>query len=220
MGGVPTAARLVAASLMVASWAASTVVAGADPEETQGPTPGPSASPAPAASPEPSAAPSPGAPPEPAGPKTSIDKDGIYAVGTDIAPGIYSSGGPVDNGTCYWKRTGNPDGALIDNAMSKKPQVVQIDPGDKAFKTSGCQPWQLTPGAVPPPTAPPAGVQGTLGILNSLLGGQQQARPASPAPQAPAASPAPQAPAASPAPQAPAAPATPATPAAPQAAHS
>lgn len=199
---------------MVAGWAASTVVASADPDETQGPAPGPSASPAPAASP----APSPGAPPEPAGPKTSIDKDGIYAVGTDIAPGIYSSGGPVDNGTCYWKRTSNPDGALIDNAMSKKPQVVQIDPGDKAFKTSGCQPWQLTPGAVPPSTAPPAGVQGTLGILNSLLGGQQQARPA---PQAPAAAPAPQAPAASPAPQAPAAaPAAPATSAAPQAAHS
>jgi hypothetical protein len=158
----------------------------------------------------------PGAPPAPAGPKTSIDKDGIYAVGTDIVPGIYSSGGPVDNGTCYWKRTSNPDGALIDNAMSKKPQVVQIDPGDKAFKSSGCQPWQLTPDAVVPSTAPPAGVQGTLGILNSLLGGQQ-ARPASPAPQAPAASPAPQAPAASPAPQAPAAPATSA---APQAAHS
>lgn len=194
---------------MVAGWAASTVVASADPDETPGPAPGP----APAAS----AAPSPGPPPEPAGPKTSIDKDGIYAVGTDIAPGIYSSGGPVDNGTCYWKRTGNPDGALIDNAMSKKPQVVQIDPGDKAFKTSGCQPWQLTPDAVPPSTAPPAGVQGTLGILNSLLGGQQQARPASPAPQAPAASPAPQAPAAAPAPQAPAA--SPAAPA-PQTAHS
>ncbi|WP_081396312.1 hypothetical protein [Mycobacterium colombiense] len=199
MGGVPTAARLVAASLMVAGWAASTVVASADPDETQAPAPGASAAPAPAASP----APSPGAPPEPAGPKTSIDKDGIYAVGTDIVPGIYSSGGPVDNGTCYWKRTSNPDGALIDNAMSKKPQVVQIDPGDKAFKTSGCQPWQLTPDAVPPSTAPPAGVQGTLGILNSLLGGQQQARPASPAPQAPAASPAPQAPAASPAAPAP-----------------
>jgi hypothetical protein len=195
---------------MVAGWAASTVVASADPDDTHEPAPGPA--PGAAASPAQAASPAPGASPAPAGPKTSIDKDGIYAVGTDIVPGIYSSGGPVDNGTCYWKRTGNPDGALIDNAMSKKPQVVQIDPGDKAFKTSGCQPWQLTPDAVPPSTAPPAGVQGTLGILNSLLGGQQQARPASPAPQAPAASPAPQAPAASPA--------APATSAAPQSAHS
>lgn len=106
-----------------------------------------------------------------------MDKDGIYNVGTDIAPGIYSSGGPLDNGTCYWKRTGNPDGNIIDNAMSKKPQVVQIDPTDKAFKTSGCQPWQLTPDAALPPTTPPAGVQGTLGILNGLLGGQGAQQP-------------------------------------------
>ncbi|MEE2855201.1 MAG: hypothetical protein VX424_21415 [Actinomycetota bacterium] len=210
MGGVPTAARLVAASLMVAGWIASTVVASADPDDTPGPAPGPGPG-----SPAPAAAPSPGAPPPaPAGPKTSIDKDGIYAVGSDIAPGIYSSGGPAGDGTCYWKRT-NPDGGIIDNAMSKKPQVVQIDPGDKAFKTSGCQPWQLTPGAALPATSPPAGVQGTLGILNSLLGGGAQRAPsASPAPQAPAVSPAPQAPAGSRAPQAPTAPAT------SQAAHS
>jgi hypothetical protein len=101
-----------------------------------------------------------------------MDHDGTFAVGSDIAPGIYSSAGPVGDGTCYWKRMGNPDGNLVDNALSKKPQVVQIDPTDKSFKTSGCQPWQLTPDATPPPTAPPAGVQGTLGILNGLLGGQ------------------------------------------------
>ncbi len=172
---------------MVAGWAASTVVASADPDDTHGPAPGPAPG-APAGSPAP--AEQPGA--APAGPKTSIDKDGIYAVGSDIAPGIYSSGGPVGDGTCYWKRTSNPDGAIIDNAMSKKPQVVQIDPGDKAFKTSGCQPWQLTPDAALPPTAPPAGVQGTLGILNGLMGGNNP-RPASPAPQPPAAPPAPQA---------------------------
>jgi hypothetical protein len=198
---------LLAASLTVAGWAASTVVAGADPDETDGPAPGP---------PAPAASPSAGPAPAPAGPRTSIDKDGIYAVGSDIAPGIYSSGGPADDGTCYWKRT-NPDGGIIDNAMSKKPQVVQIDPGDKAFKTSGCQPWQLTPGAALPATAPPAGVQGTLGILNSLLGGGAQRAPsASPAPQAPAVAPVPQAPAAARPPQAPAAPATSAPPQRPQ----
>ena len=154
---------------MVAGWAASTVVASADPDETQGPAAGAIA----------------GTPAAPAGPqKTSIDKDGIYAVGSDIAPGIYSSAGPAGDGTCYWKRT-NPDGTIIDNAMSKKPQVVQIDPGDKAFKTSGCQPWQLTPGAALPATAPPAGVQGTLGILNGLLGGNAQRAPQAPAAPAP-----------------------------------
>ena len=154
------------AGLLLACWAMSAGVAGADPE----PTPPPS----PAASPGPS--PSPGASPASA-PKTAIDHDGTYAVGTDIAPGIYSSAGPVGDGTCYWKRSGNPDGNLIDNAMSKKPQVVQIDPTDKSFKTTGCQPWQLTPDAAVPPSAPPAGVQGTLGILNGLLGGQNGQQP-------------------------------------------
>jgi hypothetical protein len=101
-----------------------------------------------------------------------MDHDGTYTVGTDIAPGTYSSAGPVGGGTCYWKRMGNPDGNLIDNDMSKKPQVVQVDPTDKSFKTSGCQPWQLTPDAKPPANTPPPGVLGTLGILNGLLGGQ------------------------------------------------
>jgi len=179
--GVSTAGRLAVAGLMIAGWAVSVGVAGAEPDPT-GPAPGPPpSSAAPAPSPAASSAPSPAASPAPE-PKTSIDKDGIYNVGSDIVPGIYSSGGPLDNGTCYWKRMGNPDGNIIDNSMSKKPQVVQIDPTDKAFKTSGCQPWQLTPDAVPPPTAPPAGVQSALGLLNGLLGGQGGQRPPSPAP--------------------------------------
>ena len=141
--GAPVAARFVAAGLLVVGWAASAGVAGADPD-----------------------------PAPPPGPKTTIDHDGTYAVGTDIAPGTYSTAGPEGNGTCYWKRLGNPDGNLIDNALSKKSQVVQIDPTDKSFKTSGCQPWQLTPDATPPANTPPPGVQGTLGILDGLLGGQ------------------------------------------------
>jgi hypothetical protein len=153
----PVAARFVAAGLILGGWAASAGVSGADPE-----------------------------PAPPPAPKTTIDHDGIYAVGTDIAPGTYSSAGPVGNGTCYWKRLGNPDGALIDNALSKKPQVVQIDPTDKAFKTTGCQPWQLSPDANPPANTPPAGVQGTLGILNGLLGGQNgQPGPPQPGPSQP-----------------------------------
>ncbi|BBZ39724.1 hypothetical protein [Mycobacterium conspicuum] len=151
--------RWVTAGVMVAGWVASAGLAGADPEPA--PPPSPASSPA---------APAPAA-------KTTIDKDGTYAVGSDIAPGIYSSAGPIGSGTCYWKRTGNPDGNLIDNAISKKPQVVQIDPTDKAFKTDGCQPWQLTPDAVVPPTTPPPGVAGTLGILNGLLGGNSPPPP-------------------------------------------
>lgn len=166
--------RFAAAGVLMAGWAVSAGVAGADPEPSPSPSPGPSPVAAPAspssdptpASPSPAASASPGA-----GPKTTIDKDGIYAVGSDIAPGIYSTAGPVGSGTCYWKRTSNPDGALIDNSLSKRSQVVQIEPTDKAFKTSGCQPWQLTPDAALPPSTPPAGAQTTLGILNGLLGG-------------------------------------------------
>ena len=50
-------------------------------------------------------------PPAPPGPKTTIDADGTYAVGTDVVPGVYSSAGPVTDGTCSWRRTSNPDGA-------------------------------------------------------------------------------------------------------------
>nr|WP_235654026.1 hypothetical protein [Mycolicibacterium houstonense] len=61
----------------------------------------------------------------------------------------------LENGTCYWKRMADLHGGdIIDNAFSKKPQVVTIDATDKAFKTSGCQPWQKTDA---PAAAPPSG---------------------------------------------------------------
>lgn len=130
-----------AAALVVAVAGAVPGVAGADPT-----TPAP-------------------APPA-AAPKTAIDADGTYAVGTDIAPGVYSTAGPVGDGACFWKRIGNPDGATIDNALTKKPQTVQIDPTDQSFKTNGCQPWQLTDGAAPPQAS---------GLAPALAGLQLQA---------------------------------------------
>src|ERR1700677_732642 len=176
----PVAARFtVAAGLMLAAGGACAGVAGAWPQPTPPPVPPlPSAGVA-------GAGPT-STPPRPPGPITTIDHDGTYAVGTEVVPGIYSSAGPVGDGTCYWKRTGNPDGALIDNALSKKPQVVRIDPTDKAFKTTGCQPWQQTPDANPPADAPaPLGgapLQLTLGTLNGLLGPTAQPPPTGPQP--------------------------------------
>ena len=61
------------------------------------------------------------------GPRTTIDSDGTYAVGTEIAPGTYSSAGPVEDSACYWKRLNGS--TVVDNALSKKSQVVQIDSG-------------------------------------------------------------------------------------------
>lgn len=89
-------------------------------------------------------------PAPPAAPKTSMDADGTYAVGSDIVPGVYTSAGPVGDGKCYWKRAANPDGSTIDSTMSGKPQVAQIDAGDLSFTTNGCQQWQLTDGVSPP----------------------------------------------------------------------
>src|ERR1700677_1439522 len=176
----PVAARFtVAAGLMLAAGGACAGVAGAWPQPTPPPVPPlPSAGVA-------GAGPT-STPPRPPGPITTIDHDGTYAVGTEVVPGIYSSAGPVGDGTCYWKRTGNPDGALIDNALSKKPQVVRIDPTDKAFKTTGCQPWQQTPDANPPADAPaPLGgaqLHLPLGTLNGLLGPNGQPPPNGPQP--------------------------------------
>lgn len=122
--------------------------------------------------------------PEPAepppGPKTTIDADGTYAVGADIAPGTYQSAGPIEDGACYWKRIGGNE--ILDNAMSKKAQVVQIEAGDTAFTTSDCQPWQKTdcaPGCLPAPASP-------LDVL-SQLGRVLTGPKAPPAPAAPSA---------------------------------
>jgi hypothetical protein len=82
-------------------------------------------------------------PAPPPGPKTTVDADGTYVVGTDIAPGTYSSAGPIPDGACYWKRVNGS--RILDNALSKRPQVVHIEPTDTAFTTNDCQPWQLTP---------------------------------------------------------------------------
>jgi hypothetical protein len=137
----------VAAAIVLVGAAASAATAQADPE----PAPPP---PAPA---EP-------APPPPA-PKTSIDADGTYAVGVDIQPGTYSSAGPVGEGACYWKRLNGTN--ILDNALSKKAQIVQIDPTDTSFTTNECQPWQLTD--APVPVQGPADLLGQLAQLGPII---------------------------------------------------
>jgi hypothetical protein len=153
---------ITAAMFILMDWGAAAGVAGADPH---GPPPGP---------------------PAPPGPKTVIDHDGTYMVGTDVVPGTYSSAGPVGGGTCYWKRLGSPNSSdIIDNAMSKKPQVVQIDPTDKAFKTHGCQPWQNTDTAkadVKTPADMPALSAQAQAQMNILLAIANQHRGDSPPP--------------------------------------
>jgi hypothetical protein len=172
----PTISAAVA--LMALAWGASAVPAVADPAPgSPAPSPGPAPGPSPAA----------GHGPAPAPAKTTIDHDGIYNVGTDIVPGVYTSAGPVGTGVCYWKRLGDDAKQPLDNAMSKKPQIVRIDPTDKTFKTDGCQAWQKNDAAVPDPGKSPEQAGIGLGILNSLIGGGSAPAPA----QAPGSAPAP-----------------------------
>ena len=117
------------------------------------------------------------APPAPGpagpGPQAVIDHAGTFAVGKDIVAGVYASAGPLSGDACYWRRIG-ADNTTLDNALSKQPQTVQIDAGDAAFKTRGCQPWTLTDGAAPPGQNPPwlsqLQLRHDLDILNGLAG--------------------------------------------------
>lgn len=115
------------------------------------------------ADPEPSPSP---APPAPA---SAIEKDGTYKVGVDILPGTYTAAAPAEK-TCYWKRVG-ADGKLLDNALTKKPASVRIEPTDASFTTSDCSTWQLSAcGTACPPPPPPPGALEILGQLAPMLG--------------------------------------------------
>jgi hypothetical protein len=163
-----TSMSAAAAALVVMGWTAFSGTANADP-----------AAPSPAPAPPNGNAPA-------GGPKTTMDHDGVFNVGSDIVPGTYTSAGPVGTGVCYWKRLGDDAKQPIDNAMSKKPQIVRIDPTDKTFKTDGCQAWQKNDAAVPDPGKSPAEASLPLGILNSLMGGGNAPAPAAPPAPAPA----------------------------------
>lgn len=110
------------------------------------------------------ASPTPAPGPAPAELKTTIDADGSYAVGKDIAPGVYQSAGPVDGGACYWKRAAGDK--LVDNALTKKPAFVEIQATDTSFTTSDCQAWQLTNAPMPPQPGP----GDLLGQLTQAIG--------------------------------------------------
>jgi hypothetical protein len=150
-----------AAALVLGGWSAACGVASADP-----PTP-----------------------PAPSGPKNSIDADGTYKVGTDIAPGNYASAGPASSGTCSWRRA-SATNETIDNAITKKPQVVTIEATDATFRTNGCQAWSLTDQA-PPASVGNLQAQAAMAMLNGLMGGGFAGPAPAAAQPAPAAAPAP-----------------------------
>ena len=67
--------------------------------------------------------------------------DGVYIVGTDIAPGTWRAAGGDD---CYWERTAGFGGTLdeiIANDFTSGSAVVTIAASDAGFRTSGCGSW-------------------------------------------------------------------------------
>ena len=132
-------------------------------ETSTGPSTGPSAGPTPG----PSAGLSAGLSP------AHLIQNGTFAVGADIAPGVYASAGPVEGETCYWRRIG-ADNVTVNNALTSQPQLIAIEATDVAFKTRGCQPWQLTLDGIPPEEIPPwlaqLRLRHELNVLNGLAG--------------------------------------------------
>ena len=85
------------------------------------------------------------APPPPSVPKTIMETDGMYRVGTDIVPGTYRSAGPSAEGAsdCYWARLSSLNEThIIESNISTGAQAVMIPPSDRAFLTHSCQPWR------------------------------------------------------------------------------
>ena len=71
---------------------------------------------------------------EPLTPESPIIPSGVYAVGDDIAPGLYRL-----NGACYWARLAGFSGDLDDilaneNNWNDGQFVVEIQPGDTGFQ--------------------------------------------------------------------------------------
>jgi hypothetical protein len=68
-------------------------------------------------------------------------------IGTDIQPGGTARRAPSATAPATGNAVNGND--IVDNALSKKSQIVQIEPTDTAFTTNECQPWQLTDAPVP-----------------------------------------------------------------------
>lgn len=82
-------------------------------------------------------------PKELAAAQARIEGDGVYVVGTDIAPGTYRTAG---GSFCYWERSSGTSGELneiLANSVGEGQNVVTIAPSDVAFTSQGCGSWEL-----------------------------------------------------------------------------
>jgi hypothetical protein len=103
------------------------------------PTPAPTAPPPVATTPAPATTP-------PAAPPATSFGDGTFAVGKDVAPGLYVAPGAPSGGTasCTWTRRGGGN-ASLGTWTGKGHAVVQILPSDASIQTTGCNGFTIVP---------------------------------------------------------------------------
>ncbi|CDO10201.1 hypothetical protein C1S82_02850 [Mycolicibacterium cosmeticum] len=100
------------------------------------------------------------APPAFAEPLDPIPGNGVFRVGTDIAPGLYHTDGsgsvwgvwindvPTQDSMCAWFTYSTPDAAkdhVVQTNTSIGPMFANIPVGVKAFESQNCQPWTRVP---------------------------------------------------------------------------
>lgn len=100
------------------------------------------------------------APPAAAEPMDTIPGDGVFRVGTDIAPGLYHTGGsgsawgvwindvPTQESMCAWFTYSTPDAAndhVVQTNTSVGPMYANIPTTVQAFRSQNCQPWTRVP---------------------------------------------------------------------------
>jgi hypothetical protein len=77
--------------------------------------------------------------PPPPAPGTSIDADGVYAIGQDITAGTWHTTGGSE---CYYARLKTTDTSeIIDNNNIDGPATVTVRSSDGAFQISGGCTW-------------------------------------------------------------------------------
>jgi hypothetical protein len=91
-----------------------------------------------------------------ADPMDPIPGNGFFLVGSDIAQGLYRTGGsgsawgvwinnvPTEDSMCLWFTYSTPDANkdhVVETNISIGPMYANINPAVKAFESRNCQPW-------------------------------------------------------------------------------
>jgi hypothetical protein len=90
-----------------------------------------------------------------ADPSDPIPGNGVFHVGTDIAPGTYHTQGPSNPlilvfgkvsplSTCSWLTHSTPGAGnddIVDSNSSMGPMYAKVPATVAAFETTNCQPW-------------------------------------------------------------------------------